>query len=173
MTPGQVRIKHSRLSQASRCQVPAPMKWRVAAGCHPGTLTSNAPLISSTSSTGAPAPWAAPPPPPPSRRVSSVLQVCSGASPMPPLPPPAKPATPTVWSSPLPTDCLALTLAPYLDSVLHGAARRTSTYQTRILKRPRDSPGARGLPVPLPGWVAQRPPRDWALCDPQGTAPGH
>lgn len=121
------------------------MKWRVAAGRHPGTLTSGAPLISSTSGTGAPAPLGRPRPRP--LDVSSLLRAFRGASPTPPPPPPAKPAAPTVHSGPRHTDCLALTLAPYL----HGVP-----------------PGRPGVPA-LTGLTASRGPR--TPQEPQGSLP--
>lgn len=105
VTPGQMQSRHSRRSQASKCQKLHHHPSGVWSPVHPGTLTSGAPLTS-TSTPVLQLPWAPPPPPPNLPRYRSTV-------------PPRVPVHPASKSTPhYPSGLAPLTLQLTLNSEL-------------------------------------------------------
>lgn len=163
MPQGQVKNQAQRTQpskQVPGTHPPFPPERRVATMCHPGTLTSGAPLTSSTSTTGAPAPpgLLTPRPPPPTPLNTSWSAVAPPSpTPCKASPPPPSGSAPSTLTLPGPELC------PYLDSASPQSVRRTSTHRICILESPHDSPDIEGVtslgraPSPLPILIAQGP----------------
>lgn len=152
MTQGQVRnqAQQAQPSKQMPGTTPPPSPSDEWPPCATGTLTSGAPLTSSTSTTGAPAPLG----PQPHLPTSRAVPCAPSPHPLQSRPPPKSGSAPSTLTLPDPA-LWALTWTV----LLHGTSRRTRTYRTCSFESLRDSAGHRAsLPTPsTDGTGAPRP----------------